>query len=266
VISGYLITQQLVRESATTGRISLTRFWARRIRRLLPAAFTVLVVVLVVLLVLMPPVSWQQNLREIAASAGYVENWRLGFDAVDYLASENTPSMVQHYWSLSAEEQFYLVWPVLIAAVLLVGRPSADRTVVRTRRLLVLAFLGSLAASILYTPANQDLAFFATPLRAWEFAAGGLASMVSARIALGPRARALGSWVGWVAMVVLTLLLPGAKVQFPGWITLLPVAAAVCCLVAGDSESPGARERGCVAGRSSGSATGPTRSTSGTGR
>ena len=116
VISGFLITQHLGQEVLRTGGVSLTQFWARRIRRLLPAAFLVLAFCLVVLFVAMPPVTWELNLEEIRASAGYVVNWLLGFQAIDYLAASNDASLVQHYWSLAVEEQFYLGWPLLIMA------------------------------------------------------------------------------------------------------------------------------------------------------
>jgi len=236
VISGYLITQHLLQEVARTGRISLTQFWARRIRRLLPAAFLVLGFCLVVLFLVMPPVTWGLNLEEIRASAAYVENWLLGFHAIDYLAAENSPSLVQHYWSLAVEEQFYLVWPLLILGAVAIGRSGRpEQRIRRVRWVLVAVFLVSLALSIVATPKDPALAFFATPLRAWQFAAGGLLAMSAKRAALlDPRVRAAASWFGWVVIIGATLFMQGSHVQFPGWIALVPVVAAVCCLGAGD--------------------------------
>ena len=114
-ISGYLITAHLLREVETTGALSLWGFWARRARRLLPAALLTLFVCAVGTLLFVPQVYWQQFLTEIGASTAYFQNWQLASDAVDYLAADNRASPVQHFWSLSAEEQFYLVWPLLIA-------------------------------------------------------------------------------------------------------------------------------------------------------
>src|SRR5690625_6595361 len=107
VVSGFLITGHLYRELAGTGRIALSKFWARRVMRLLPLAFTVLVVSLVAMLLFLPQTVWNMNIRQILGSLFYVENWVLAADSVDYMAADNEPSLVQHYWSLSIEEQFY---------------------------------------------------------------------------------------------------------------------------------------------------------------
>ena len=122
VISGYLITRHLVDEAVSTGRISIARFWARRARRLLPAALLVLVVTTAATFVLLPSNAWAATLREVVASALYVQNWALAADAADYFAAGRSPSPVQHYWSLSVEEQFYLVWPLIIVLALVLGR------------------------------------------------------------------------------------------------------------------------------------------------
>lgn len=122
VISGYLITAHLLREVEASGRIRLAEFWARRVRRLLPAAFLVLVVAFVATVFVMPWDRWMQGLREVMASAFYVENWVLAADSVDYLAAENVPTLVQHFWSLSVEEQFYILWPLVILAALWIAR------------------------------------------------------------------------------------------------------------------------------------------------
>ncbi len=104
VISGYLITGLLARSALRDGHISLVDFYARRARRLLPAATAVLVFSFVGMLVFLPESRWEETAIQIAASALYMENWALGWLAVDYLGAENAASPVQHYWSLSIEE------------------------------------------------------------------------------------------------------------------------------------------------------------------
>jgi peptidoglycan/LPS O-acetylase OafA/YrhL len=122
VISGYLITGHLVREVASTGRVDLPGFYARRARRLLPAASLTLVVVGLASYLWMPSWTWKTTAVDIFASTLYAENWMLVRRAVDYQAQNETPSPLQHFWSLAVEEQFYFGWPVLVAGVAAVWR------------------------------------------------------------------------------------------------------------------------------------------------
>lgn len=241
VISGFLITQHLIGELRRSGRVSLVSFWARRIRRLLPAAGFVLTACLMLLLV-MPRITWDQNLSEIRAAAAYAENWILGLNAIDYLAAENTASLVQHYWSLSAEEQFYLMWPLLIVAAAAVARRVLHRDEIAIIALTLAGVLVvSFAASVVLTQRMGALAFFATPLRSWEFAAGGLLAVASQRRKgvsrdLGrskTRALRLLPWLGWLIIVGGTFFIVGSSVQFPGWVAVVPVGGALLCLGTG---------------------------------
>ena len=122
VISGYLITGSLMNEALERGRISLLGFYTRRIRRLLPAANVVLAVSALGSLLFLPAWRWEGIANQIIASGLYFENWVLAALAIDYLDSQNAASPVQHYWSLSIEEQFYILWPVLIVAISRIAR------------------------------------------------------------------------------------------------------------------------------------------------
>lgn len=240
VISGFLITAHLMREVQADGRLRLGRFYARRARRLLPAAFLVIVVTGIAAAWLLPLRHWLQVFRELAASALYVENWALAGDSVDYLAQNNNiASPVQHYWSLSVEEQFYLVWPLLI----LLGWWLATRfTKLEHRRLVVAGVLGtvfiaSLVASIVYTAWQPGPAYFGTHIRAWEFAAGGLLALFYRRTESRAGLRTAASWLG-LAAIAATMFLYNEATPFPGYTALLPVAGTVLAIAVGN---PGGR-------------------------
>ena len=114
VVSGFLITAHLLREIERTGRLRLSEFYVRRARRLLPAAYTVLVVSLAGALLLLPVSRWRDTAAEVFASAAYFQNWLLAVKAADFSAAGASATVVRHYWSLSVEEQFYLLWPLLM--------------------------------------------------------------------------------------------------------------------------------------------------------
>ena len=217
-ISGYLITAHLLREVDATGRVSLLGFWARRARRILPAALVVLLACTLATIAFVARVHWEEFLTEIRASALYVENWLLAREAVDYLAADDAPTPVRHFWSLSAEEQFYLVWPALILAGAAVGR-RAIAAVLWTVTLL------SLAWSVHLTASDPAVAYFVTPTRAWEFGAGGLLALAPA----ASRPRAVLTWIGLAAIAVAAVAYSPAT-PFPGIAAALPVLGAVAVM------------------------------------
>ena len=241
VISGFLITSHLLRDSVD-GRLSLPKFWARRIRRLLPASLTVLLLTAVAILVLVPQRLWEQFLGEIIASTFYVENWLLAVNSVDYLAATNGPSPTQHFWSLSAEEQFYIVWPVVIALALVgwrVARARSGATAAASpRRLLFIILSVVTAASFAYaiyaTATDPEPAFFATTTRAWEFGAGSLLAFAATAERMSQRLRAALAWAGWVTIATCAFLFTGDTVH-PGLLTVIPVAGALLVIWVGSS-------------------------------
>ncbi|MBX0301963.1 acyltransferase [Cryobacterium sp. 1639] len=239
VISGYLITAHLLREVALSGTVSLTQFWAKRVRRLLPAAFLVLLFTLVLVATVMPSSVGQQNLGEIAAASVYGLNWLLAFNAVDYLAAENTPSLVQHYWSLSIEEQFYILWPVLLlVAVWVAARSRKDNARSTAAYLLGAVFVVSFIASVWETTQSPASAYFVTHARAWEFAAGGLAAMLPAAFMrrLPDAAANVASWFA-LGLILGAAFFYTGETPFPGWTAAVPVAGTVLLLVIGDRNS-----------------------------
>ncbi|MEO6942135.1 MAG: acyltransferase family protein, partial [Terrimesophilobacter sp.] len=205
-----------------TGRIALPSFWAKRARRLLPAAITVLVFCSLAVLLLLPLSSLVSEAREILASTFYVENWQLALGSVDYLASHDATT-VQHYWSLSLEEQFYIVWPLLLlGATWLSVKFFAAKRWLPMIGVVVLVSVASLAASVLYTASNPAEAYFVTWTRFWEFGAGAV-------LALLPRFRPTGAWwpniIGYagLAMILGAGWFFDRDTPFPGYTALLPV-------------------------------------------
>jgi peptidoglycan/LPS O-acetylase OafA/YrhL len=233
-ISGFLITSHLVRELEDTGRLRLGRFWARRAKRLLPAALLVLLVTAVAVTTLVTVGERSQFLREVVGATFYVENWVLAREAVDYLAADDAASPVQHFWTLSVEEQFYVAVPLVIVACTFLAR----RVGVRRPTRLVVPVLGavalaSLAYSVLLTAAEPDVAYFSTGTRAWEFVLGGLLGCWMSRpdvVVPRPVAHVL-SWGGLAAILVAVWAFDG-DTPFPGYAAALPVLGTVAVIAA----------------------------------
>ena len=172
-ISGFLITSHLVAHPPRNAR-GLAEFWGRRIRRLLPASLLVLFSTIVVSRLIAPETQWANTARDVRAATLYALNWRLAGNSVDYLASENASSPVQHFWSLSVEEQFYLIWPILILGLMLWALRS-QRDQLRTAFAgLAVVVAASLAYSIYETANDPPLAYFVTPTRIWELGIDGI--------------------------------------------------------------------------------------------
>ncbi|MGY0536953.1 acyltransferase family protein [Nocardioides sp. YJ-D4] len=239
VISGFLITSHLVREAAKPGGVRLGAFWARRIRRLLPAALLVLVCSAGATYVLVPEALWQQFLRETVAAAFYVENWQLSWAAVDYLAAEDPPSPAQHYWSLSVEEQFYILWPLLIVAAAFLTRRRPERRIPAIRAVIAAVLVASFAASVVITATDGAAAYFVTHTRAWEFAVGGLLAVLPISLSRAPaRWAAPVAVLGWAGLLG-ALVLFRESLPFPGWVALLPVVGTALVIWAGAPQRSG---------------------------
>jgi peptidoglycan/LPS O-acetylase OafA/YrhL len=235
LVSGFLITGQLYRASLR-GRVELRPMWGRMIKRLFPAAMTVLLAVVVASALLLPEDRWFQTIREVFASALFYENWQLAADSVDYFARHNTASVVQHFWSLSIQGQFYLLWPVIFVALGLAVRRFGWPLRRTVNVMLVTLFAASLAYSVYLTAADQPLAYFHGLTRVWEFALGGLMAMFLDTVTLPRRLRVVLGWVG-VAGLVLCGIVLRVDTVFPGFIALWPTLSAGLVLVAGQTGS-----------------------------
>jgi peptidoglycan/LPS O-acetylase OafA/YrhL len=232
VLSGFLITGMLVRERETSGSISLLSFYARRARRLLPSAIIVLTACAVATALFVPRGLKVEFDREIVASVLYAQNWVLGIFADP--AAVDTP--MTHFWSLSVEEQFYLLWPVLVIAAAWAARRAGVGIRPVAAVVLSAVVVASFSYSVWLTGDDIRLAYFSTVGRAWEFGVGGLLALAPAVAPRIPAAvRGAVSWAG-VAAIAGTMLAPFDHRAFPGWIALLPVAGTLAVIAAGSAQ------------------------------
>jgi peptidoglycan/LPS O-acetylase OafA/YrhL len=257
VISGYLITGHLWRVYQRTGSVSLLDFWGRRARRLVPASALVLLMSWLGARLVAPSTELGEIGTQIRASALYVQNWQLASEAVNYLKSSGPATPVQHFWSLSVEEQFYLVWPLLfiiatIVAAIVAGRagrsgnriPCHRQRVDAGRRagLIAVAVLTtalvacSLAYSVYDTKSDPAAAYFVTTTRMWELGIGGL-------LAMAPEGfnRVVGrhGWLGWtgLAAVITSAFTLSGTSPFPGWLALIPVMGTAALIACGSAKA-----------------------------
>ncbi|MBW9094609.1 acyltransferase [Microbacterium jejuense] len=248
-ISGFLITSHLLSSLLTRGTIRISRFWANRIWRLLPASLFVLAACWIFTLLYTPVTVASDTFKQIGAASAYVENWVLAIDSVDYLARDNAPTIVQHYWSLSVEEQFYILWPLLlISTALVVGKLAARRSgstdAARVRGLwivMIAVAVGSFIFSVVETRLLPAHAYFDTFTRAWEFAAGGLLALVIVtfrdRIETFRGHRLVGfaglPFIAGMALIFASGLLMNSSTPFPSGWAGIPVVGTLLVIAGG---------------------------------
>ncbi len=226
VISGYLITGQLVREIKLHNSISLSNFYARRIRRLFPMA-SLIILVLFALFPLLPKAYWPETIWHVLASTFYFENIWLAIQSTDYLDSQNVASPLQHFWSLAVEEQFYIFWPLILIFLYKPLTSHQGKIVTNALAVCVLGALTllSLIFSIFLTRYDKALAYFITPTRFWELGLGGLLAMTNIYLKANlPRLTltALG-----LVFIVLGAIFLSPQSNFPGYLALIPTLGAV---------------------------------------
>ncbi len=234
VISGFLITRILFDES-TQGHVRLVDFWARRIRRLVPALTVVVVATLLLSLAVFSPIAWSTIAAEARASSLYYSNLLFARSATSYFALPLERSPYLHTWSLGVEEQFYLAWPLLFFGLAIVARRW--RSAARTRVLGVLTVVAavSFGLSLWLTGHDQPWAFFSSPTRAWEFALGGIAAIGLTDLAARSRRTDVIGWLGLLAILVAVVRFDDFTL-YPGLAALLPVLGAVALLAAGGTD------------------------------
>jgi peptidoglycan/LPS O-acetylase OafA/YrhL len=255
VISGFLITRQLLQPLSEGRRLSLRDFYARRARRILPATGVVLLSVLALGWLILTPLRQVDLMHDVLASAVYLPNWWFISGQVDYSRAGLAVSPVLHFWSLGVEEQFYLIWPGLVLAAAAFARRrrlSLPRVVAAVLGVVVTV---SFTLSIVLTRADQPLAFLGSPTRAWQFGVGALlavwlpsggtapvawdlgrgAQVTAARSAGLLRIPAPPGWIGWIGLAAIAAAIVGfdGLTPYPGVAALLPTLGTAAVIAAG---------------------------------
>ena len=241
VLSGYLISGLLVREFEEKGSISFQLFYARRVRRLLPASLLVLLSTVFLTLLVYSPVEMRDISRTASSAALYASNIFFAGRSTAYLDRSVHSDPLLHTWSLAVEEQFYLLWPVLIAQAALVGRRFSlvRRAVVC---MMLVMFAGSLAHCVWLTRTNQPWAFFVSVPRFWEFAVGGLMAMVPLTWLRNSRLRQIAGSAG-LLLIASAALTYDDRSPFPGYLALVPVIGTALALLPGSVDGVAAVSR-----------------------
>jgi peptidoglycan/LPS O-acetylase OafA/YrhL len=228
VISGFLITGLLIRERERMGGIRLPAFYARRVRRLLPAGMVALACTLIASFAILCPLDRSSAAADGAAAALSVGNIRFALAAGDYFASVESPSPFLHFWSLAVEEQFYLVWPALILLAAAGSRPRLGAGLA-----LGLVVVASFIANVVVSDIAVNWAFYSLPTRAWQLAVGGLLALGSQRLERIPgMLRAIAGWLGLASLVGAAFLLDGT-VAYPGVFALAPTIGGAALILSG---------------------------------
>jgi peptidoglycan/LPS O-acetylase OafA/YrhL len=246
VLSGFLITDLLLRAARDSGRISLLEFYGRRAKRILPAAVLTLVSTTIIAYEFLNYVRARSVAWDSVWAAVFAANFHFAHVGANYFAEGQPPSPIQHYWSLAVEEQFYLVWPAVLSLALfgpatIRRRRGLGRAPARVRPLLIICVVGvagvvSFVWSVHSTNVAPVSAYYSPFTRAWELALGAaLAVGVTAGIKLPLRAAC--GWIGAAMVAFAALTLSGAT-SYPGYAALLPTVGAALIIAAGFGDQP----------------------------
>ena len=235
VISGFVITGLLLRERARSDRTSILDFYARRCRRILPAATFVILATVLVSYVALGVVSANATADDGRWAAAFLSNFHFESIGTNYLTQNRPPSPLQNYWSLSVEEQFYLVYPTLF--LLVAGAKRFFNLRVRLVAVLGVVIVASYWLSVTQTATSPSVAYFSPLTRAWELALGALVAVATTWLRSLPRGLAsVLTWAG-LAAILASAFAFGAQTAYPGSLVAIPVVGAAL-LIAGGAAVP----------------------------
>jgi peptidoglycan/LPS O-acetylase OafA/YrhL len=235
VLSGFVITGLLLRERASTAKTRLLAFYGRRSRRILPAATLVIIATVLASYHWLGFLTGNSTAADGRTASLFYANFHFIATGTNYLASQAPPSPLQNYWSLSVEEQFYVLYPTLFIVAALAWSHVSLR--LKLSVLLVVSIVASFAWSVHQTSVSATAAYFSPFTRAWELALGGLVAVGSIQLAKLPRHVALVmTWVGLAGILVAAFVFTSAT-AYPGSAVALPVLSTAL-VVAGGTAVP----------------------------
>lgn len=239
VISGFLITGHLLRMADDDGRIPFRKFYWKRIRRIIPAAAVVLLLTYLASVLTFGTIRAEGVGIDAISALFFVSNWRFGYQETDYFSANQAVSPVQHFWSLSIEEQFYFVWPALLTVIgILAVRKRIEKQ--RLAAIVVGAVVVlSLAWGVHQSAVSPIWAYFSTFARVWELGVGALlATSVGALARIPATAKPWLSWGGLALIAASAVLSAAGQLSFAAPWSLLPVAGASMVIAAGVGGEP----------------------------
>ncbi|GIO23404.1 acyltransferase family protein [Oceanobacillus sp. J11TS1] len=236
VVSGFLITTSIISTINRNQDFKFLPYITKLIKRLYPSVLCVLLFVLVLSIFLLPASIFDKTIKEVTASLFYYQNWQLAFSNTDYLNSSQMKTPVEHFWAMSIQGQFYIIWFLLFAGVLYLSKKVNLKNVkMQLNIVLVIVFIVSILYSIYLTEVNQPFAYFITFTRVWEFALGGLLCINLSYIKINKIIAFISGWAGLIGLI-LTGIIFDVSTSFPGYIALWPMFCAVLIIVSGTKD------------------------------
>ncbi|WP_254254299.1 acyltransferase family protein [Macrococcoides canis] len=234
VISGYLITTSIISKIKKDGYLSPAKYFGGLLKRLLPGALTVIGVTSLLSIFFLPSSITLKYIKETFASLFYYQNLQLAFSSTDYLDKTQMKTPLEHFWAMSIQGQFYIVWfLIFLLFVYILNKVEWVNPIKLITFIFTILFIASLSFSIYQTATNQQFAYFNPLARVWQFALGGLMCLHLSKLKVPSWIADVLGWIGLIGLI-LTGILFDVATMFPGIASLWPMLCAIMILLSGN--------------------------------